>query len=153
MVITRNFMFCLLLVYRDTDNFIALILYLETLTILFISVIICRFFRFSICIVTSLVDSDSFIPSFRFYSFFFLTYCSGSDRSYTRLQAGCSAFWSCPDHPQWRRDILPEGNLMQFVALLPYSEENTNNMLECKALKVPADMAPAGPLAPFRDVQ
>lgn len=34
-----------------------------------------------------------------------------------------------------------------------HTQKKTNNMLECKALKVPADVAPAGPLAPFRDVQ
>lgn len=39
------------------------------------------------------------------------------------------------------------------AALLPYSNEDTNNkMLEGKALKAPADVAPAGALVHFGDV-
>lgn len=73
-------------------------------------------------------------------------------RSYTYLGAGCFAFWSCSDHYHGEETFLLKETSGRVWLLLPYSGENTSNVLDFKVLKVPADRVPAGPLASFRDV-
>ena len=73
-------------------------------------------------------------------------------RSYIYLGAGCFAFWSCSDHYHGEETFLLQETSGRVWLLLPCSGENTSNVLDCKVLKVPADIARAGPLASFRDV-
>lgn len=71
--------------------------------------------------------------------------------SYTHQPLGYFALWSCPDYTQWRGDNSLEGNQASFwlfFFFLPYSEKDiNNNALECNAIRVPANVAPADPFS------